>query len=339
MAADPDVVLVAVRLEDTAEVVNAALTTYVRSTVIDTASIKARPLHDVERSTTDLTRYVPTHPIAGSERRGAAAARADLFRGRTWVLCPHPALDGAHRERAAALIQDTGASPLVLDARTHDVALAATSHLPQVVASSLAAVVGEMLAAIREEGSYAALDPASVSGPALLDMTRVAASPSGMWAAVAAGNDGPLLAALDRFLVALRAYRDGLVAPGGAAAATLALLEAGGAARGVIAAKHGSVDRPHPTRTAAPATARPPAEPRIGAAGQASGWAWVEVVVSDEPGALARLFATAAGQGINIEDLHVDHAPHATTGVVSLAVRAADASRLRAAFVDRTIER
>jgi prephenate dehydrogenase len=58
----------------------------------------------------------------------------------------------------------------------------------------------------------------------------------------------------------------------------------------------------------------------------------VDVVVPDEPGALAGLFATAAALGVNIEDLHVDHAPHSSSGLVRLAVRAADASRLAAAL-------
>ena len=82
-------------------------------------------------------RHVGGHPMSGRERRGAAAAQADLFVGRPWVILPGPSAtdeDVAFVERLAV---DCGASPIRLDAATHDDAVALISHLPLVAAAAL----------------------------------------------------------------------------------------------------------------------------------------------------------------------------------------------------------
>ena len=69
----------------------------------DVASVKELPVTQARDLGCDLTSYVPGHPLAGRERHGPAAARADLFLGRTWALCPLPETSAAALEAVTAL--------------------------------------------------------------------------------------------------------------------------------------------------------------------------------------------------------------------------------------------
>ena len=88
----PDVVVVAAPPDVAARVVVAALDRWPDAVVTDVASVKESVLRVVLDSGADSSRYVGSHPMAGRERSGAAAARADLFDGRAWVVVPHEAL-------------------------------------------------------------------------------------------------------------------------------------------------------------------------------------------------------------------------------------------------------
>ena len=84
-------------------------------------------------------RFVGGHPLAGRERSGPAAAQADLFDGRPWVLTPDPRSSSAALDAVRRMVVACGAVPVVLDAQVHDRAVALVSHLPQLVASAMAA--------------------------------------------------------------------------------------------------------------------------------------------------------------------------------------------------------
>src|SRR5215472_9320238 len=75
----------------------------------DVASVKELPLREAQELGCDLTSFVPSHPMAGRERSGPAAARADLFAGRTWVLCPGEQTGADHVSTVAALARACGA--------------------------------------------------------------------------------------------------------------------------------------------------------------------------------------------------------------------------------------
>ena len=102
------------------------------SLIVDVASVKV-PIVAAARG---LTTFVATHPMAGTERSGVRAARADMFEGRTWAYVPagREQLDG----KARALIASLGAVPLAVDAQEHDRTVALTSHVPQLLASAYA---------------------------------------------------------------------------------------------------------------------------------------------------------------------------------------------------------
>jgi len=136
------------------------------------------------------SRFVPGHPMAGGTSAGPDDARADLFDRRTWFLLPGRA-EPAARAAVASFVADLGARvvPLEDDGREHDRLVAAISHLPQVVATTLRARVGETVG----------VDGLRHAGAGLRDTTRRAASHSSMWVPILETNAAalaPLLRAL-----------------------------------------------------------------------------------------------------------------------------------------------
>ncbi|MFC7110749.1 prephenate dehydrogenase/arogenate dehydrogenase family protein [Nonomuraea rubra] len=105
----------------------------------DVASVKARLLAGAGAAGCDLTSFVPGHPMAGRESSGPGAASADLFEGRAWAVCHHPALSPQAVRAVTTLVTTCGARVVPMEAEAHDRAAAAVSHAPHVVSSSLAA--------------------------------------------------------------------------------------------------------------------------------------------------------------------------------------------------------
>ena len=137
-----------------------------------------------------LARFVPAHPIAGTELSGAAAAFPDLFRGRNVILTTQ----AGTRAGAIALVRRAweacGARIVRLDARAHDEILAAVSHLPHVIAFALV----NMLAGQRNPAQLFGL-----SAGGLRDTVRIAGSSPEMWADICVANREALLAALEGY--------------------------------------------------------------------------------------------------------------------------------------------
>ena len=137
-----------------------------------------------------LPRFVPGHPIAGTEHTGAAAAFATLFRGRNVVLTPLPENAPAAVAAVAALWTACGAQVRLLDPDVHDRIFAAVSHLPHVLAFALV----DLLAArpdAAEVFRYAA------SG--FRDFTRIAAGSPEMWRDISLANRDALVRELDAY--------------------------------------------------------------------------------------------------------------------------------------------
>jgi len=159
-----------------------------------------------------LPRFVPGHPIAGTEHTGAAAAFATLFNGRNVILTPTSETKPAAVERVATMWQAAGARVTTLAADRHDAIFAAVSHLPHVLAFALVAE----LAARPDAGAY--FDHAA-SG--FRDFTRIAAGSPEMWRDIALANRDALLAEMDRYGEALDNARMLIAAGDGQALAAL----------------------------------------------------------------------------------------------------------------------
>jgi prephenate dehydrogenase len=167
-----------------------------------------------------LPRFVPAHPIAGTEHTGAGAAFATLFRDRNIVLTPLPATDPDAAGLVANLWRACGAQVRELDPGVHDRIFAAVSHLPHVLAFALVDALASRPDAA-ECFRYAA------SG--FRDFTRIAAGSPEMWRDIALGNRGALLAEVRAF----RAQLDRVAAmvEAGDAAALEAVFAGASAAR------------------------------------------------------------------------------------------------------------
>ncbi|WP_069814290.1 prephenate dehydrogenase [Streptomyces sp. TP-A0874] len=269
---------------------------------LDVASVKAGPRRELAELGCDLTRYLGTHPMAGRERSGPLAATADLFEGRPWVLTPTPGTDTEVLNLALELVAFCRAVPVVMDADAHDRAVALVSHTPQLLSS--------LLAARLEHAEEAAV---RLCGQGIRDVTRIAASDPAMWIDILSANPGPVadvLAAvaddLDETVRALRALQsaDEEERRGGAAGVD-ELLRRGNRGRDRVPGKHG----------VAPAA-----------------YEAVTVLIGDQPGELARVFADAGRAGVNIEDVRIEHATGQQAGRIELLVEPTAAPVLTAAL-------
>lgn len=149
------------------------------------------------------SRFVASHPIAGSDRSGPDAARADLFDGRALLMCPTPECDADVVERVEALWRALGARVARMSPSRHDLLFAEVSHWPHAVAFALSAAIGE---------GPLADDAERYHGAGLRDTTRVGGSPAELWSGILLDNREPVLQAaaafrteLDRIEAAIRA--------------------------------------------------------------------------------------------------------------------------------------
>jgi prephenate dehydrogenase len=272
-----------------------ALTAHPTAVVTHVCSVQALPQGEVEASSATLDRFVGGHPIAGRELSGPAHATAALFRDRPWIVCPTGVTSPAAAEAVAGLASACGAVPVQLDAQQHDELFARLSHVPQLVASALAAALRDV-----------SRDGVALAGPGIRDTTRLADSDPGLWSEIAVANAGPVAEGLRAVAVPLLAVAESLEGNGGGAAAAVeAILVAGRDGRAMLPGKHGG--RPAELQT-------------------------LEVVIPDEPGALASLLGAVAGNGVNLEDLRVDHAPGQPIGTAELVVQPAAAAALENAL-------
>ena len=288
----PGLVVVAAPPDVVPRVVLDALRRWPDAVITDVTSVKQVILADLVRAGVALDRYVGSHPMAGRERSGAISARADLFEGRAWVLCPHRGSDPRAVELVGRLARAVGAAVMTLSPQDHDAAVAAVSHVPQVAAS--------LVAARLEHLSEQAV---GLAGQGARDVTRIAASDPGLWTQILSGN-APAVADvlrdisedLTRVITALEALGEGdddIADAPGARAVLARTIADGNAGHARIPGKHG----------AAPAV-----------------YTVVPVVVDDRPGELARLLVEIGEEGINLEDLRLDHGLGLPFGLAEVSV-------------------
>jgi prephenate dehydrogenase len=155
-----------------------------------------------------LARFVPAHPIAGAEKSGAAAASAELYRGRNVVVTPLPEIDSAAVRTVCALWEACGAAVREMTPQAHDEVFAAVSHLPHLLAFALVEDIATRSNS-EELFSYAA------SG--FRDFTRIAGSSPEMWRDICMANRTALLKELGVYQAQLDRLRAMLDQADGAA--------------------------------------------------------------------------------------------------------------------------
>ena len=156
----------------------------------DVGSTKASVLRDVARVFgTVPPRFVAGHPIAGTEKSGVAASKADLFRGRRVVLTPHEAQDPDALQAVRAMWESVGSRVVEMDAACHDAVFAATSHLPHVLAYAFV----DMLTRLPNADQIF-----PNAGGGFRDFTRIASSSPEMWHDIVRANRVEVTGLLER---------------------------------------------------------------------------------------------------------------------------------------------
>ena len=136
------------------------------------------------------TNFVPGHPIAGTEKSGVEASFAELFQHRRVILTPNDATNKGMTDRAKALWQACGAEVMQMAAQHHDEVLAATSHLPHMLAYALVDTLARMSDS-REIFEFAA--------GGFRDFTRIASSDPTMWHDICLANRTELVKVMRAF--------------------------------------------------------------------------------------------------------------------------------------------
>ena len=238
--------------------------------VTDTVSTKARIAALAARILPHPQNYVPGHPMAGSEKNGIDGARADLFQGAHWILCPDENTPPEHFTRLHELVCGLGARVVSLPREAHDEAVAIVSHVPHIVASSLVEL------ACRHADDRQALLRLAAGG--FKDTTRIAAGSPALWCGIAFDNKDALARGLGEMQDIIGSFSQALET--GDRAALTSLLA--GAAE---------------ARRALPAAWVPSTEKLLE----------VRIPMEDRKGVVAEATTIASSAGCNIQSIEIDH--------------------------------
>ena len=241
-----------------------------RGVVTDTISTKGHILAAAAEMLPAPERYVPGHPMAGSEQNGIAGARADLFEGANWILCPDEATIPEDFQRLHELVTGISARVVSLRREEHDQALAIVSHVPHMVASSLM-----QLANAHADDSRSIM---RLAAGGFKDSTRIAAGSPKLWCGIAFDNAEALRSGLDEMAGILGSFSEALAA-GDRDTFTRLLAEAADA------------------RRALPAAWVPSTEKLLE----------VRIPMVNRTGVVAEVCTIASSVGCNIQSIDIDH--------------------------------
>jgi len=279
----PQLIVVCVPPDVTAEIVARELAAFPQAIVTDVASVKLAPLQELRAMGADVSRYIGGHPLAGRERGGPLAGRADLFVGRPWVVAAHDAISYQQATAIDDLILDLGATLVEMSPEEHDRGVALISHVPQVVSTIMARRL--------TDAPGSALN---LAGQGLRDVTRVAASDPDLWVQILGANAEPVRDILLAYRDDLDRFIDALADPAAPGARRKVAEELAGGNAGVarLPGKHGQDRR----------------------------YASFIVMIDDRPGQIARLLHEIGELNVNMEDLRLEHSPGAQIGLAEISV-------------------
>lgn len=260
--------------------------------VTDVGSVKAHvaaAVHD--------PRFIPGHPMAGSELDGLDGADATMFDKAVWVLCPASNTADDTFTRVAALVTSFGAEVVALDPTTHDDVVAIVSHVPHLTAATL------MRLADNHSEEHLALLRLAAGG--FRDMTRIASGRPGIWLDICEQNKDAIVRGLSSLIDGLQHMRD--VVAGGQRDELLSMLTQARQARTNLPISAGPVDH----------------------------LSEVRIPIPDRPGAAAEVFTLSGELSVNIFDFEIVHSLEGDRGVMVTIVRAEQAEIFRGGLLAR----
>lgn len=260
--------------------------------VTDVGSVKA----PVAEAVVDA-RYVPGHPMAGSELEGLDGADPQMFEGAIWVLTPTTHTDDQAFATVASLAASMGAEVMALSAAEHDRLVAVVSHVPHLAAATLMRLADE-----RSEEHVALL---RLAAGGFRDMTRIASGRSGIWLDICDENRAAIVESLDSLIGGLAEMRT-VVAEGD---------------RDTLKDR---LDDARRARMNIPSHA-----------GRAEDLSELRTPIPDRPGAAAEVFVLCAELGVNVFDFEVVHSVEGNRGVMVVVVRTEHVDLLRGGLIAR----
>ena len=257
--------------------------------VTDTGSVKTA----VSESVGD-PRFVPGHPMAGSEQEGVDGANPDMFAGAVWALTPTDATDDHALRSCQRVLAAFGSDVVTMTPQRHDALVAVVSHVPHLAAASLMCLADDR-----------ALDDAPLlrlAAGGFRDMTRIAAGHPGIWLDICGENSEAIVAVLDELAERLAQVRD-----------VVATADRDGLRDVLTQARR--------ARTNLPSRYVRPQE-----------LLEVRVPIPDRKGQIAAITMLAADCDVNVADIEVAHSPEGSEGVLVLVVARTEAQRFLAAL-------
>lgn len=288
---DAAITFVATPVGTVVEQVSRALT-MTTGVVTDVGSVKAhvaREIHD--------PRFVPGHPMAGSELDGLDGADATMFDGAVWVLTPTDHTSDSAVALVAGLASRFGAEVVALEPGQHDDVVAVVSHVPHLTAATLM-----RLADTRSEEHLALL---RLAAGGFRDMTRIASGRPNIWLDICDQNADAIVRGLDALIGGLKDMRDIVMSHD--RSALLAQLEQARLARMNLPTNAGPVEN----------------------------LAEVRIPIPDRPGSAADVFTLSGELAVNIFDFEVVHSVEGDRGVMVIVIRAEHADVFRGGLIAR----
>jgi prephenate dehydrogenase len=241
----------------------------------DVASTKGMLTAEARRVLSTPQRYIPGHPMAGSEVNGIEGARATLFSGAHWILCPDATSDPDSFTRLHEFVTSLGARSISLPREEHDDAMAIVSHVPHLVASALVQLAGTHASERQEIFRLAA--------GGFKDTTRIAAGSPELWSGIALDNREALARGLAEMGHIIESFEQA-VSRGDARALTGLLADAARLRRSI------------------PATWVPSSERLVE----------IRIPMANRAGVIAQVTGFAGKAGCNIQSIDIDHINEAT---------------------------
>jgi prephenate dehydrogenase len=162
--------------------------------ITDVGSTKQRIIERARELPAGGPLFLGGHPLAGKERSGFEHSDADLFRNACYAIVPSSSqiMEDPRTKAFVSLVESIGAEPYIMDAASHDLAVAYLSHMPQLLSTGLAG----MMAEIANQKDL----PLELAGSGFRDLTRLAESPYSMWRDICLTNTENIQAALDAMI-------------------------------------------------------------------------------------------------------------------------------------------
>ncbi len=223
-------------------------------------------------------RFVPGHPMAGSEQDGIEGAQKDLFNGALWVLTPDSATDGESFAFLRTVLRGLGAEVVTMDPAVHDQVVALVSHVPHLTAAALMNLASDSAVEHRVLLRLAA--------GGFRDMTRISAGRPSIWPDICMANEAAICAGLDSLITRLSELRASVA--GHQREDLLVRLEQARAARLNLPVGFGPTDN----------------------------LTEIRIPIPDEQGQIARIAVLATELDVNIFDLEITHSAEGRQGVL-----------------------